>query len=223
MQDVDDARTLVGQCGRLPLALRIAGAILKKKGHWSPGRLVEKLTDERTRLAKLVEGPLDVRSSFEVSYRTLADDETRAFRLLSLLPLNWFGGLATPAIFLQISEDRAEGLLEALVDAQLVEANDGARYRYHDLLKLLPLSGASRAVTIPTAPLRHAFWSISTSDFLESYRESLLTSHWSRGPDGGLDPRRADDLRSRRTVRPAAPGIHERRRGLRGPAGRHHR
>ncbi|WP_327396986.1 NB-ARC domain-containing protein [Streptomyces phaeochromogenes] len=184
-QDVDDARTLVGQCGRLPLALRIAGAILKKKSHWSPGRLVEKLSDERTRLTELVEGPLDVRSSFEVSYCTLTDDESRAFRVLSLLPLNRFE-VRHAAIFLQISENRAERLLEALVDAQLVEANDEARYRYHDLLKLFARERCEQSGDDPNGALAARFLSIFTSDFLESYRESLLTSHWSEVRAEGL-------------------------------------
>ncbi|MGW1781902.1 NACHT domain-containing protein [Streptomyces sp. NPDC002143] len=184
-QDTDAARTLVDQCGRLPLALRIAGAILKKKPHWSPQRLVEELSDERTRLTKLVAGSFDVRSSFEVSYRTLAEDESQAFRILSLLPLTRFEARHA-GIFLDVPEDQAERLLEALVDAQLVETNDGVRYRYHDLLKLFAREHCERADDDPDGTRAARFLAVFTSDFLKSYRDCLLTSHWSEGMPTGF-------------------------------------
>ncbi|MBK3637193.1 NACHT domain-containing protein [Streptomyces sp. MBT97] len=176
--DENAARTLVQQCGRLPLALRIAGALLKRKPHWTVGKLAGVLTDERTRLAKLTDGSHDVRSSFEISYRGLRDVEAHAFRVLSRLPLSRFEARHA-GVFLQVPEAQAEQLLELLVDAQLVETNDGIRYRYHDLLKLFAREYCETAGEDPGSEQVARFLDVYTSDFLESYRSRLTGSQWS--------------------------------------------
>ncbi|KUN33498.1 hypothetical protein AQJ30_33425 [Streptomyces longwoodensis] len=176
--DEHAVRTLVQQCGRLPLALRIAGALLKKKRHWSVGKLTDVLTDERTRLAKLADGSLDVRGSFEISYRGLPEAEARAFRVLSRLPLSRFRARHA-GVFLRVSEARAEELLELLVDAQLVETGDGGHYRYHDLLRLFAREHHEKAGDDPGGEQVARFLDVYTSDFLESYRGRLLGSQWS--------------------------------------------
>ncbi|MGV9992839.1 NACHT domain-containing protein [Streptomyces sp. NPDC003374] len=176
-EDEQAARTLVQQCGRLPLALRIAAALLKRKRHWTVGKLADVLTDERTRLAKLADGSLDVRGSFEISYRGLPEAEARAFRVLSQLPLSRFKARHA-GVFLQVPEGRAEELLELLVDAQLVETSDG-HFRYHDLLKLFAREYCATAGDDPGGEHVARFLDVYTSDFLESYRSRLLGSHWS--------------------------------------------
>ncbi|MDC2961314.1 NB-ARC domain-containing protein [Streptomyces gilvifuscus] len=177
-QDKELAHTLVGQCGRLPLALRIAGAILKKKRHWPLQRLVDELSDERTRLARLAEGSLDVRSSFEISYRNLPDKTARAFRLLSLLPLTRFEARHA-GVFLEMSEQRALRILEELVDVQLLETTDGILFGYHDLLRLFARERCQLAQDDPGGARREHFLAIFTSDFLEAYSTRLLNSQWS--------------------------------------------
>jgi Cdc6-like AAA superfamily ATPase len=176
--DENAARTLVQQCGRLPLALRIAGALLKRKPHWTVGKLAEVLTDERTRLAKLADGSRDVRGSFEVSYRGLHEAEAHAFRALSQLPLSRFQARHA-GVFLQVPEAQAEELLELLVDAQLVETSDGAHFRYHDLLKLFARQHCEKAGDDPDGTHVARFLDVYTSDFLDSYRSRLLGSQWS--------------------------------------------
>ncbi|SOD85899.1 NACHT domain-containing protein [Streptomyces sp. Ag109_G2-15] len=180
--DENAARTLVQQCGRLPLALRIAGALLKRKRHWTVGKLADVLTDERTRLAKLADGSLDVRGSFEISYRGLHEDEAHAFRVLSQLPLSRFEARHA-GVFLQVPEARADELLELLVDAQLVETSDGVHFRYHDLLKLFAREYCETAGDDCDGEHVARFLDVYTSDFLESYRSRLLGSQWS-----GVDP-----------------------------------
>ena len=73
-------------CGRLPLALRIAGQLLATHPAWPVARLAQMLAGEQDRLARLGAGDLQVRAAFEVSYRQLAERDARLFRLLGLHP-----------------------------------------------------------------------------------------------------------------------------------------
>jgi hypothetical protein len=79
------AARIVEFCGYLPLAVRIAGARLSARQHWTMRRFAERLADERNRLSELHTGDLDVRSTFTLSYRGLSHEHQRAFRLLGLL------------------------------------------------------------------------------------------------------------------------------------------
>jgi hypothetical protein len=123
-------------CGGLPLALRVAGARLAAKPHWSLADLVERLADESRRLDELVHGKLDVRASLALSYQELDQAERVLFCRLTRLDIP-----EIPAHAAGGSLRDAERLLERLVDAQLIDAAgrgpDGQhRYRFHDLIKL---------------------------------------------------------------------------------------
>jgi DNA-binding SARP family transcriptional activator len=123
-------------CGGLPLALRVAGARLAAKPHWSLADLVERLADESRRLDELVHGKLDVRASLALSYQELDQAERALFCRLTRLDIP-----EIPAHAAGGSLRDAERLLERLVDAQLIDAAgrgpDGQhRYRFHDLIKL---------------------------------------------------------------------------------------
>lgn len=127
-------------CDRLPLALRIAGARLAAKPHWTVARLVALLSDERRRLDELSEGESQVRAGFALSYRCLSDEAARLYRLLGLLEIPdfapWLGAAA-----LDTDSATAERLLEQLVDAQFLDvagtdATGRPRYRFQNLLRL---------------------------------------------------------------------------------------
>ena len=60
---------MAGQCGHLPLALRIAGARLATRPHRSIKQLADRLADETRRLDELRHGELGVRASISVSYQ----------------------------------------------------------------------------------------------------------------------------------------------------------
>src|SRR5439155_22068539 len=62
---------IAGLCGFLPLALRIVGAKLAAKRHWSLERMARRLLDERHRLDELHGGDREVRASFQLSYEGL--------------------------------------------------------------------------------------------------------------------------------------------------------
>jgi hypothetical protein len=89
--DPRSAAEVVCCCGRLPLAIRIAGARLASRPGWPMRVLAERVADATHRLEELATGELAVRASFDVSLRTLErspDPVDRAaaaaFGLLSL-------------------------------------------------------------------------------------------------------------------------------------------
>ncbi|MFJ5936104.1 AAA family ATPase [Streptomyces sp. NPDC093071] len=78
-------------CGRLPLALTIAAALLTDDPGLPITALADDLADARTRLKRLQHEDGDgrslaVRAAFDLSYRRLKPQEARLFRLLSLNP-----------------------------------------------------------------------------------------------------------------------------------------
>jgi DNA-binding SARP family transcriptional activator/tetratricopeptide (TPR) repeat protein len=134
------AQQIARLCGLLPLALRIAGARLANRPNWPLALLAQRLADEHRRLDELATGDLEVRASFALSYHGRGQAERRLFRLLGVLVAPSFPAWVA-ACLLEIDLAEAEGLLERLVDAQLVEAarQDQAnqlRYRLHDLLRV---------------------------------------------------------------------------------------
>ncbi|WP_105969507.1 AfsR/SARP family transcriptional regulator [Streptomyces geranii] len=133
------AAEIVALCGRLPLAVRIAGARLAARPHWTPARLASRLRDERRRLDELQAGDLEVRASLGLGYADLDPHEQRALRRLALMDLPDFAAwIAGP--LLDVSEDDAEDAVEQLVDCHFVEVvgtdeTGSTRYRIHDLAR----------------------------------------------------------------------------------------
>jgi tetratricopeptide (TPR) repeat protein len=121
-------------CGRLPLALRVAGQLLAAHPAWPVGRLAWMLAGERDRLARLGAGDLQVRAAFEVSYRQLAEEDARLFRLLGLHPGPDFDVMAAAA--LAGTEPAAGPVLDRLAEAHLVTEDAEGRFGMHDLLRL---------------------------------------------------------------------------------------
>ncbi|MFF7948143.1 AfsR/SARP family transcriptional regulator [Streptomyces griseorubiginosus] len=135
----DQAAEIVSLCGRLPLAVRIAGARLAARPHWVPGRLAARLRNERLRLNELRAGDLELRTSLELGYADLDPQQRRALRRLALLDLPDFAAwIAAP--LLDIGTEEAEEAVERLVDCHFIDVIgvDGtgrSRYRIHDLAR----------------------------------------------------------------------------------------
>ncbi|WP_128379293.1 AfsR/SARP family transcriptional regulator [Streptomyces cavernae] len=135
----DKVAEIVALCGRLPLAVRIAGARLAARPHWTPARLTARLRDGRRRLDELQVGDLELRTSLELGYADLGPQERRALRRLALMDLPDFPAwIAAP--LLDVGLDEAEEAVERLVDCHLIElvGVDGVgqtRYRIHDLAR----------------------------------------------------------------------------------------
>jgi tetratricopeptide (TPR) repeat protein/transcriptional regulator with XRE-family HTH domain len=132
------AAELAQLCGRLPLALRVAGARLAARPHWQLAQLVARLVDERQRLDELAYGHLAVRASLTLSHQALEPAARVLFGRLGLLQAPdvaaWVG-----AALLDTSVERASELADRLVDARLLEvagrdATGQVRYRFHDLV-----------------------------------------------------------------------------------------
>ena len=137
------ARTLAEMCGRLPLAVRIAGARLVARPHWSLSRLVAQLTDERRRLDELAHGQLDVRVALGHSYRGLDQQARVLFRQLGRLDVDGFGQWLVPRL-LGVDAAHADEALDQLVDAQVVypageDPNGRPFYRFGHLARLYAL------------------------------------------------------------------------------------
>ncbi|UXY30522.1 AfsR/SARP family transcriptional regulator [Streptomyces sp. HUAS TT20] len=127
---------VAGLCGRLPLALRSAAAQLAARPHWTPQTLAARLRDARDRLDALRVGELDVRDVLLTGCAAATAEQQRSFRLLALLP-DAPVELRPAAAVLGLGTDAAGRVVEGLVDARLLEADDSGSYRFHPLLRLL--------------------------------------------------------------------------------------
>ncbi|HYQ64521.1 AfsR/SARP family transcriptional regulator [Actinophytocola sp.] len=126
------AAAILRFCGRLPLAIRVAGTRLAHRRGWTLRTLADRLRDERRRLDELSVGDLAVRASVGLSYASLPAASARAFRLLGLLgPVRWPGWVVGALL----DRPHADDVLDVLVDNHLVALVDPDRYRLHDLLR----------------------------------------------------------------------------------------
>ncbi|MEU3457152.1 BTAD domain-containing putative transcriptional regulator [Micromonospora sp. NPDC006766] len=136
----DSTAELAELCGHLPLALRIAGARLAARPHWSVDHLVDRLANEARRLDELKHSGMGIRASISLTYDHLEDDARRLFRLLTVLDFAQFSAWVAAAA-LDTDFYEAQDLLDDLADAQLIETTDSGRgvhaqYRFHDLIRV---------------------------------------------------------------------------------------
>ncbi len=134
----DAAEALIGYSARLPLALRLVAELALSRPGERLAALAEELADERRRLDLLDGGgdPLTaVRAVFSWSYRHLAPDAARVFRLCGLHP----GRDLTPAAIAALAGvplPEAERLIAVLVRAHLAQETGDDRVQQHDLLRV---------------------------------------------------------------------------------------
>jgi tetratricopeptide (TPR) repeat protein/transcriptional regulator with XRE-family HTH domain len=140
-QEPQAARAVAELCGRLPLALRIAGSYLAGRAGLSVADLAQELGSEEARLAVLSADDKGVRASIRLSMDALAADSrqlaqtaARAFVVTSVLPGTEFS-LRIAAAALGIGLREAEDAIEHLVDVHLLETPALHRYRLHDLVR----------------------------------------------------------------------------------------
>jgi len=128
-------RELVRQCARLPLALRVLAERIASR----PGRrladLGAELTVQRRRLDVLTAADDEtaaMRPVFSWSYRSLAPDAARLFRLLGLHAGPHVSG---PVVAALAGVPDPGDLLDRLTGAHLVTVVGQDRYQSHDLLR----------------------------------------------------------------------------------------
>lgn len=156
--DTAAAETIVRACGRLPLALRIAGARLATRPAWPPAELARRLTEAR--LDELRWGRLSIRSPFSTSYAALSQEARRAFTAFGHLGVDGLASWSVAAL-LGVPERAADSALEELAAAGLVTAGerDAAgqiRHRMHSLLLLYAAEVASSSREAPREAPREA-------------------------------------------------------------------
>ncbi len=133
------ARELVRLCGYLPLALRIVGAKLATRRHWTITQMISRMTDEARRLDELALSGIGIRATLATSCHGLSKAARRLFVRLSLLgPVEFAPWVSAPLLDLDV--DEADELLEELVEARLVEVhvseNQSIRLQLHDLVRI---------------------------------------------------------------------------------------
>jgi DNA-binding SARP family transcriptional activator/tetratricopeptide (TPR) repeat protein len=174
----DAVATLLGLCGCLPLALSILAARAAVT-EFELGRLAEEVRGGFEAYAE--DDPAsDLRAVFSWSYRVLAPEPARLFRLLGLHPGPTVGLRAIAALAGCTIADTRTPLAELLRANLVIEAEPG-RYSLHDLLRgyAAELAGDAPAQDSAASRLR----------MIEYYL------HWATAADNVLDP-----TRGRRTL-----------------------
>ena len=139
--EAEAADSLTLLTGRLPLAVRLIGARLAARPTWPIQHLVDLLQDEGRRLDGLGSDETGVRASIassvqflETSDRGLDRDAARALPMLSV-PDGSDLLTVVAAHLLDIGVQRADAILERLVDLNLLDSVAPERYRFHDLIR----------------------------------------------------------------------------------------
>jgi transcriptional regulator with XRE-family HTH domain/tetratricopeptide (TPR) repeat protein len=130
------ANELIELCGRLPLAIRVAGNRLTSHPQLTIGSLTEQMRQEYRRLDLLHAGDVSVRSAVSISYQQLSANQQRLLRLAAAVP--WPSVSAVEAAALcAVPVAVARDMLDDLTDAGLLTAAAGKdRYLMHDLVRL---------------------------------------------------------------------------------------
>jgi DNA-binding SARP family transcriptional activator/tetratricopeptide (TPR) repeat protein len=147
-RDSASAAELVRLCGRMPLALRIAAAMVASQQH----RTIRDLTSDLAGVDRLdmlrVEGDSrSVRAVFVSTYAALATPTARLFRLLGLHPGQTFTAHSAAAIA-DLSPDLAQQGIDELLTAHLIARAGNRRYRFLDLVALF----ARQCATVDESP-----------------------------------------------------------------------
>jgi tetratricopeptide (TPR) repeat protein/DNA-binding XRE family transcriptional regulator len=184
----DAAATLIEQCARLPLALRVAAELAVARPESTLAELAAELADQRQRLSRLDPGG-DQRSAvaavFSWSLHSLPPAAARAFRLLGLHAGPDFDGYAAAALT-GLNMPAARRALRDLARAHLVDPIGEGRYAMHDLLH------AYAAGTTEPGDDRDAAW----RRLLEYYLAAAVTAAHVLYPEEAV-----------RHPRVAAPGV----------------
>ncbi|MFJ9423238.1 ATP-binding protein [Streptomyces sp. NPDC101249] len=133
---IDEVHELSEICGRLPLALRIAGAQLLRRPLWPLARMVSRLRDAQRRLEVLRADDIAIRSVFATAYESLTDAQSRIFRAVGLT-LGFSFSVESVARLTDADEYLVEDTLEDLADRHLISPDDTpGRFKIHDLMRL---------------------------------------------------------------------------------------
>ncbi len=143
----NESNEIARLCGRLPLALRLAGSVLAERKDLSPLEYIQRLKEGKDRLSSV-----DV--ALNLSYELLNAEQQRLWRMLAVFP-GTFDAKAAIAVW-ELEIDLAKDALWDLVRCSLVEWEEKEeRYRLHDLARQLA-DRKIEAAERNTAQRRHA-------------------------------------------------------------------
>ena len=176
-------------CGRLPLALLIAGALLRTGGKaWDLALLIDRLSSRSPghELAGYTDETRSLTAVFDLSYRHLPEDLRPLLRCMGLLPGPEVDAYAAAAL-LATDSQTAGRLLQRLSDHSLLTRLPRGRYRPHDLIRA---HGRTLALTLDSEPEReaaidrvlqyYAYTAQSASRLIDRYPKPV--------PDGSAPP-----------------------------------
>ena len=135
----EELDAIVGLCGRLPLALRVAGDFLVVHPDWSAAEYAQALADERERLARLKHEDLDVGAVLGLSAAQLVReraDLAARWQMLSVFPAP-FERAAAAAVWGVEEGEARDGLSDLAVHSLVLYEREGGMYRLHDLMRLV--------------------------------------------------------------------------------------
>ena len=133
---------VVEMCGRLPLALRIAAALLRHRRSWQIEHLIRELREDPGRLEVFDDGQRSLASVFELSYRSLTPAQTTTLHRIAQIPgqdVDVYGCAA----LLDGELRPTRRLLAELVDRSLLTEPTPGRFRMHDLMRAYALARAA--------------------------------------------------------------------------------
>lgn len=135
--ELADAHRVVDLCAGLPLAVCLASARLASRPLQRVAAFAEALAPDADGLAALdVEGEITVGKALDASYAVLDAEAALLYRRLGQLPLlAAFDTLAAAAACARTPRWTAHRL-DALVEANLLEAVGPDTYRFHDLVRV---------------------------------------------------------------------------------------
>jgi tetratricopeptide (TPR) repeat protein len=123
----EKAEEIASLCGRLPLALRLAGSALTERFDLPVPEYICRLKEGKERFG-------EVDASLNLSYELLNEDSRRFWRMLAIFS-GTFNIKAVAAIW-ELETDSTRDQLSALTRNSLVEWEDKeSRYRLHDLVR----------------------------------------------------------------------------------------
>jgi DNA-binding SARP family transcriptional activator/tetratricopeptide (TPR) repeat protein len=125
---------IVALCGYLPLALRIAAALLRHRAAWGMGELAERLRVPASDRSRLSDGERNLGAILGLSLTTLSEQARLLVRRVGLGPGPETDRFAA-AQLLGTDPATAEQLLQDLVDHSLLTERTAGRYRMHDLVR----------------------------------------------------------------------------------------
>ncbi|MFE0266263.1 tetratricopeptide repeat protein [Nocardiopsis alba] len=130
---------LIELCGRLPLALEIAAAYLKRNPRLTPDRMADRLEKAASRVDKLADPDRGIgkeralRAVFDTSLEHLDRGGREVFLLVASTPGPTLG-TAAAAVLTDLPFEEVEEVLEELAAAHLLTQPAAGRWGVHDLL-----------------------------------------------------------------------------------------